>query len=60
MFIELTEAGSNNLIIVMISHIIYFMPDNESDNTVIGLTSDVIFVVEESELKIREKILSRT
>jgi hypothetical protein len=60
MFIELTEADSNNMICVMISHIIYFMPDDETENTVIGLSDDVIFVVKESELKIREKILSRT
>lgn len=60
MFIELTEADSDNIVIVMINHIIYFMPDDESDNTVIGLAGDVIFVVKESELKIRAKIVERS
>ena len=60
MFIELTEAGTDNIICVMISHIIYFMPDVESENTVIGLSDDVIFVVKESEIDIRKKILHRS
>ncbi len=60
MFIELTEADSNNMICVMINHIIYFMPDDETENTVIGLSDDVIFVVKESEIDIRKKILQRS
>lgn len=60
MFIELTESRNNGMLKVMIDHIIYFMPDEETEDTVIGLTGDVIFVVKESELEISKKILTRT
>ena len=60
MFINLTDADNNNLVVVMISHIVFFMPDRDTENTVINLTGDINIVVKEPVMDVCKKIVTRT
>ncbi len=60
MFLDLTDANDDGMLIVMINHIVYFTPDTDTENTIICLTGDINLRVKESELEIRKKILNRT
>lgn len=59
MFINLTDAD-NNLVVIMISHIVFFMPDADTENTIINLTGDINIIVKESIMDVCKKIVTRT
>jgi hypothetical protein len=56
MFIELTEAHSGDLIMVAVNQIAYFMPDAETEYSVVGLSNGDTFMVNETVLEISSRI----
>jgi len=55
-FIELTEYGSSDLIMIAVDKIAYFMPDADTECSVIGLAYGDSFLVTETVSEISSRI----